>query len=429
MKKRMLLASILTTIMAFLTISGTSLAQSSSDDIAREYSKKANQFFAAKDYEQAAKTLDELLDKEPDLNNEMVYKQLTHIYDDYLFDFEKALFFYEQYLNRFPNGIFSKDFQDRIAYLKERRSEWPIMQRFRSIQLEDDNMTVQESLKEVETILSQHADSELAPDMQLYLANKYFETSEYKEAEEHAEKYMDGFGKPSLSSEDKSSALQLYADILLKQHRFGKAIRAIDQAIALNGPGEDFNYALKKSEIIKQRNMLYAFIGSLLYALTVVVMLISLRFWRYFHLRSYASQLARPLQLLALVTLGPMLTLFITREPDTNIRFFCWLFGLAVFFVIVTRLFAPFFEKSGRVAYIGLSVLHIAAASFLAYYLTIYSGRQTSINALIEIYADPLTTLFKWLMWGSILAILLISAVSSFAFSKKMNGSSGGLIK
>lgn len=421
------LASMVMTIITFITISGTSMAQGSSDELVKEYSNKANQFFAANDYEQAAMTLEELFAKEPDLNNEMVYKQLTHIYDDYLFDFEKALFFYTAYLNHFPQGIFSDDFQGRIAYLNERRSDWPILQRFRRIQLEEDHMTMQAKLEEVETILSQHEDSEIAPDMQLYLANKYYETAGYQEAREHVEQYMDSFSKGVISSEDRASALQLYADILVKQHRFGKAIRAVDQAIALNVPGEDFNYALKKSGIIKQRNMLYGFIGTLLYAFVVVVSLFALRFWRHFHLRSYARQLARPLQLLGLITLGPIFTLIITREPETNIRFFCWLFGLSVFFMILTRLFAPFFMKSGRVAYISMSGLHMAAASFMAYYVTIYSGRQTSINALIEIYADPLTTLSLWLMWGSVIAVLLINAISSFVFSKiKLLAHQGG---
>ncbi|NIK22715.1 hypothetical protein [Paenibacillus lupini] len=90
------LASMVMTIIAFITMSGTSMAQGSSDELVKEYSNKANQFFAAKDYEQAAMTLEELLAREPDLNNEMVYKQLTHIYDDYLFDFEKALFFIQR---------------------------------------------------------------------------------------------------------------------------------------------------------------------------------------------------------------------------------------------------------------------------------------------------------------------------------------------
>ncbi|GMK45478.1 hypothetical protein PghCCS26_26060 [Paenibacillus glycanilyticus] len=430
MKKRVLLASIVTAFIALITLSGTGMAQSSPADIAREYINKANQFFAAKHYEQAANTLDELLDKEPDLNNEMVFKQLTHIYDDYLFDFEKAVSLYKKYLNRFPEGIFADEFRGRAVYLEDNRSEWPIMQRFRSIQLEDDHMTMQERLKEAEAILSRHEDAEIAPDMHIYLANKYFETARYQEARKHVETYIDSFGKAGISSEDKASALQLYADILVRQHRFGKAIRAVDQAIALNGPDEDFNYALKKNRIIKQRNMLYAFIGSLLYALTVLASLILLRFWRHFHLRSHANQLVGPLQLLALVTLGPMVILMITREPETNIRFFCWLFGLAVIFVIVTRLAAPFFTKFSRAAYMTMSVLHMAAASFIAYYLTIYSGRQTSINALIEIYADPLTTLFKCLMWGSIIAILIINPGFSLLFSKtKTDDSSGGYIR
>ncbi|NIK66610.1 hypothetical protein [Paenibacillus sp. BK720] len=429
MKK--LLASLLMIIMAFVTFSGVGMAQGSSEDVVRDYSNKSNQYFAAKDYLQAAITLEELLAKEPDLNNEMVYKQLTHIYDDYLFDFEKALHVYEQYLSHFPSGIFSSEFQDRITYLKERRSEWPIMQRFRSIQLEDDHRSTQDKLEEVEAILSQHEDAELAPDMHIYLANKYFEAANYQEAREHVEQYMDYFGKASssLSSEDQASALQLYADILVKQHRYSKAIWAVDQAIALNDSGEDFNYTLKKSGIIKQRNMLYAFVAALLYAFVVVISLISLRFWRHVHLHSHARQLVRPLQLLAVVTLGPMFTLIIKREPQTNIQFFCWLFGLSVVFLIVTKLFAPYFVKSGRVAYIAMSGLNMAAASFMAYYFTIYSGRQTRINALIEVYADPLTRLFLWLMWGSVIAVLIINASSSYVFSKKTNGSSGGSIR
>ena len=83
--------SLMIALIILLTSPGTSMAQNSSQDLEQEYSNKANQFFVDKNYEQAALVLEELLAKNPDLNNETVYRQLTHIYDNYLFNFEKAL--------------------------------------------------------------------------------------------------------------------------------------------------------------------------------------------------------------------------------------------------------------------------------------------------------------------------------------------------
>ena len=181
------------------------------------------------------------------MNNETVYRQITHIYDNYLFNFEKALSFYEKYLDQFPEGKFAGTFRERVAYLNERRSEWQALRDFRKIQLEEDNIRIEDSLKEVETILSKSENALIAPEIHIYLANKYFETAQYQKARMHVEKYIFSFDEVSMSSTDKALALKLYSDILIKQHSFGKAIRALDQVMVLGNPGEQFNYAVKKT--------------------------------------------------------------------------------------------------------------------------------------------------------------------------------------
>ncbi|MFC5648022.1 hypothetical protein ACFPYJ_02595 [Paenibacillus solisilvae] len=175
--------SIMIAFIVFITSPGTGMAQSSSADLEQEYSNKANQFIADKNYEQAALVLEELLAKNPELNNETVYKQLTHMYDDYLFNFEKALSFYKKYLDQFPEGKFAGAFRERVAYLNERRFEWQALRDFRKVQLEEDNIHIKESLEEVEAILSKNEDALIAPEMHIYLANNYFETATIKRRE------------------------------------------------------------------------------------------------------------------------------------------------------------------------------------------------------------------------------------------------------
>ena len=64
-------AFIMMIVMVFILISGTCMAQSSSAAYEQEYRTKANELLAAKNYEQAASVLEELLAKNPDLNNEI----------------------------------------------------------------------------------------------------------------------------------------------------------------------------------------------------------------------------------------------------------------------------------------------------------------------------------------------------------------------
>lgn len=364
--------SIMIALIILITSPVTSMAQNSSHDLEQEYSNKANQFFVDRNYEQAALVLEELLAKNPDLNNETVYRQLTHIYDNYLFNFEKALSLYEKYLVRFPEGKFAGTFRERVDYLNERRSEWQALRDFRKIQLEEDNIRINESLEEVETILSKSENALIASEMHIYLANKYFEIAQYQKARKHAEKYINSFGKASMSSTDKALALKLYSDILIKQHSFDKAIWALDQVRVLGNPVDNFNFEVEKTNIINLRNMWYGFILSLLYFITVVILLIPIKFWQHFNLRNYARQLVAPLLLLALISLGPVLILIITGVQEVDLRFFFSLLGLSILSLMIIRLLAPLSLKTGRLVYVLISCLHMAAASFMTYYMIVY---------------------------------------------------------
>ncbi|MBO7744488.1 hypothetical protein I8J29_09795 [Paenibacillus sp. MWE-103] len=404
----------------FMMLFGTCTAFGSSEADVQAYRTKANQFVAAKNYEQAALILEELLAKEPDLKDEIVYKQLTHIYDDYLFDFEQALTLYQTYLDRFPNGTFATDFRDRMTYLEERRSEWPALRDFRSVQLEEDKRSDQDKLAKVEAILSKNENALIAPEMHLYLANQYFEAADYQAASEHVENDINSFGKAGMTDPaDQALALRLYADILVKQHHYTKAIRALDQAMTLANPEERFNVAVKKNEIINHRNMAVGFMGCLGYYLAVVLLLIPSKFRWDFRGSPYFERLAKPIFLLALVSLVPILILKVREEPEADPRFFLWLLGLSIFSILVIKLLAPLSRVTGRSVFISVSVLHMAAASFMAYYLTVYSGRKIILNTAIEADRDPLTSTFVILLWSSAIASLFIYIMYSFGYSKR----------
>ncbi|MFC4809629.1 tetratricopeptide repeat protein [Paenibacillus sp. GCM10023250] len=398
-----------------MLVSGTCMASGNSGADVQDYRAQANQFVAAQQYEQAASVLEELLARNPDLTDEIVYKQLTHIYDDYLFEFDQALTLYHTYLDRFPNGIFAGDFRDRVTYLEERRSEWQALREFRSVQSEDDHRSVQERLAAVETLLSKNENALIAPEMHLYLANLYAAIPDYQAAGEHAAALIDSFGQAGMTDPaDQASALRLYAGILVKQHHLNKAIRALDRAIALGGPEENFNDAVKRTEIIKHRNMLAGFIGCLSYYLAVVLLLMR----RYSRAGHGLERLVRPVVLLALVSLGPIVFLKLSQEPEANLRFFFWQAGLAIVSILAVKLLAPLSRITGRFGFISMTGLHMAAASFMAYYLTVYSGKKIVINTAIEVDRDPLTTTYIILLWSSMAASLLIAMIAGFRYAK-----------
>ncbi|CAI6083268.1 tetratricopeptide repeat protein [Cohnella sp. JJ-181] len=411
-------ALLLTIGMVFVLVSGICMAQGGSADDEQAYRDQANRLVAVKNYDEAASVLEELLAKNPNLDDELVYKQLTHIYDDYLFHFDKALTYYHTYLDLFPDGKFARGFIDRIAYLEERRPEWQALRAFRSVQLEEDRVPLKERLAEVEAILSKQEHAKLAPELHLYLANQYYEAADYRAAGEHAEKYISSISGAGVTNTDRASALRLYADILVKQHHYSKAIRALDQATALASPEDSFNDDLKKSEMIKHRNMWYGLIFCLIYYLSVVILLFPTRFWKSFNLRRSSNRLAKPILLLGVVSLGPVLILNIVQGPILDPRFFFWLSGFSILSTIVIKLLAPLSRKTGRLVFITMSGLHMAAAWFMAYYMTIYSGRKVITNTVIEADIDPLTSTFLILVWGSAIASLSIVMISSFVYSR-----------
>ena len=407
----------------FVASPGTGMARNSSADIEQESIDKANQFVADHNYEQAALVLEAFLAKnpDPDPNVEMIYRQLTHIYDDYLFYFDNALSSYERYLVQFPEGTFGDAFRERIAYLNERRSEWQILSDFRKIQLEGNNIPISESLKNVEAILARNENAVIAPEMQIYLGNKYFETAQYQKAREHVENYINGFDKTEKASEDKAMALKLYSDILVKQHHFGKAIQALDQAIAQGNPEENFDFAWRKSDIIKQRNMSYGLMFSLFYYILLVIGVTLIRFWRHFKLQDYSKRLTMPLFLLALISLVPVLILKITKEPEVNLMFFFDLLGLSVLSHFISRLLAPMSLRTGKWIYGLICCLHMGAASYMTYYLTVY----TPVNSGPQVDLDPVNSLFLIFIWSSAAAAILINTGYAFVFSKTIHDRSG----
>lgn len=405
--------------MVFVAGSSISMAQSGPAGLEQEYNMKANELMADRKYEQAASVLEELLAKQPELNNETVYRQLTHIYDDYLFNFDKALFFYQAYLTRFPEGTFASAFRDKAAYLHARRSEWPALRSFRAIQLED-------GLEEVEALLSQNESSLIAPEMHNYLANKYFEISDYPLAKEHVEQYLNRYDNAGLSSSDKARALQLYADILVKQHHFGKAIHSLNRALAMENTDENFNAAVKRNDIVSLRNMSYGYTLCLLFYIAVVLLPIPIRFWEYVDLQRCASQMVRPLLLLALISLAPVLILNVIHKPGVDLRFFYVQIALSILSLLTIQLLAPLSWKTSRWLYVCISSLHMVAASFMPYYLTVFRGRKVLINAAAEFDVDPVPSLFLLLIWGSAAAAVFINAMYA---RRASHIHSGGLAK
>ncbi|RED55297.1 tetratricopeptide repeat protein [Cohnella lupini] len=367
-----LFVSIAIAFLLLFVSSNSCMAQDDPRDLEQDYIKRASDLLVDKNYEQAARVLEELLAKQPDLNNETIYKQLTYIYDDYLFNFEEALSLYEKYLVRFPKGKFVDSFRERVAYLKDRRSEWQALRDFRKIMLEVDKDRILESLKEVEVILTTNENALIAPEMHRYLANSYFETKQYQKARKHMEEYVKSFDKTGISNADKALTLDLYSDILIRVHRFDMALKAQDQIKRLGNQEENGPIETKKISIKEQRTMWNGFRLSFFYFIAVMILLIPIKFWRHFAWHEF-KQLVKPILLLALLLLGPVLFLNRIGGQEIKLTFFLYLWGLSVLSLVIIKLLAPLSLRVGRTAYISISLIHMAAASFMTYYLTVYT--------------------------------------------------------
>jgi tetratricopeptide (TPR) repeat protein len=370
MKKNHSVPLFLSLAIAFLLLFVSSNSCMAQED-SRDLEQKAGNLLDAKNYEQAAAVLEELLAKQPDSNNETVYEQLTYIYEDCLFDYEKALSFYEKYLVRFPKGKFAEDFREKAAYLTERRSEWQAMRDFRKIRLESDSSTVLESARKIEAILANNENGLIASEIRRYLANLYFEKDQYEKARKHIEAYVMSLDKIGLSDADKAPTLELYSDILIRLHRFGMALKVQDQLKSLGNQQESAHIETKKNSIKEQRTMWNGFRLSFFYFIAVMILLIPIKFWRHIVWQEY-KRLVKPILLLVLLLLGPVWFLNRYGAQEIKLTFFLYLLGLSVLSLVIMKLLAPVSFRFGRTAYILISFFHMAAASFMTYYLTVY---------------------------------------------------------
>ena len=180
---------LLLSVLLLVGLAGPVLAASSESELFN----RANELKIKSDFKTAATLLTELLQRFPNTQNEDVYWELKEIYENKLSDYGSALGVYREYLRRFPQGRFAKDFLERVGYLEKNRKDWEAIRGYNHILETAYTREIPENLKQMKALLAKYPNSSLVPDIHSWLATQYYLSKQYEKALTHVRAYLATF--------------------------------------------------------------------------------------------------------------------------------------------------------------------------------------------------------------------------------------------
>lgn len=161
------------------------------------------------------------------------YFAIADIFDSKLFEFEKALAWYQRLINEYPDGTFTPLANQRIKYISA-YSDYNYIplarfERIRAIEFARKKERLQERSKvldEVKSLINEYPGSNLAPVMQHWLANQY----RISEPDKAVEAYMT-LRKNYHGHSEAQEAMVEIGETYYDAGRYKEAIRAYNEAI------------------------------------------------------------------------------------------------------------------------------------------------------------------------------------------------------
>lgn len=331
----------------------------------KELLNSAYRYSLNQEYEKAVETYEKLLSLYPDTRSEEVYRDLANIYENKLFLFSKAVELYRQYLDSFPHGRLSKQFQEKLAFLLNAHQDWDVLRGYRYI---CDTYHKRENLKNIaimEGILKDNPNSFLAPEIYNWLSWEYHSLGNLKLTRQYVEKYIETFSEIYRPVREKINAYEHYVLVLTELHQYKKALNILEM-VHEEEPVNFTNYGKKVNTVIKERTLWYGVVVSYGYIILLTIFIFILKPWKRKEFRLRYKYIIKNILLLILFTIGPMVIVNI--------------YGYGVFYafptlavagsliLIMVNLLSPLAQIYNKKVYLLLSILLIIAVLYVTFY-------------------------------------------------------------
>ena len=290
---------LLLSVLLLVGLAGPVLAASSESELFN----RANELKINSDFKTAATLLTELLQRFPNTQNEDVYWELKEIYENKLSDYGSALGVYREYLRRFPQGRFAKDFLERVGFLEKNRKDWEAIRGYNHILETAYTREIPENLKQMKALLAKYPNSSLVPDIHSWLATQYYLSKQYEKALTHVRAYLATFPKNGKTDQEAVTGYKQCAQALMYLHRYDEALEVLKGAYKYHLSRID--YARAADTINLERREWYGCLVAIICLIGVGIFLIILKPWQSRKFKFEGKKLLWLLWL-ALVTLIPM---------------------------------------------------------------------------------------------------------------------------
>jgi len=348
----------------FINISFAAQTNNTDTDII----SRADESFSKKDYNNAAKILQEYIDQNPVIKNEVIYQKLSDIYDHYTFDFEKAVSVYKKYLSNFPSGQYREAFQKALDTLLMNTSDWDSIGLYRSIMLNIDSRSFSENSLLMNNLIDKYPKSVVIPDVYYWMAQEHYSRTDYNKAASFCESYLETFPVNNKTDSEKSLALMLYSQILQERHQYTKAISALDEVMKMGNPNQYLNYDLKVSSIKTHYKLWITFVIAIIFILIIILLIVFVRPWKEPGFSIRLSDFLIQFLITTLATMGPMLLANHMHHGLLSVFPGLLVSGMAALFLI--KLLAPIAQRLNKALYYMICLALIAAVSFSVIYFT-----------------------------------------------------------
>ena len=330
----------------------------------KEMYNQAYDFSITKNYQKAVEMLHKLLTLYPRTTNEEVYWKLSQIYDENLYDYQKALEVYHLYLAKFPDGRFYANFRDRAVYLAKNRGGWDAIREYKQITDTSYTRTNEENIKMMREVLKKYPETAATPDMYYWLASQYHQTRDYRQASFYSKKYIGTFPANGKTNDENIIALKQYSTILAARRQYKAAFGALKETLKYHVNSLEYSEALK---VLRKEQALW--IGLWLSIFCITLFLVFLVFANPL---SEIKSIFEPVRMgkwILLLIAGTLLPMFGTFASGYGIwKAFYGLAAMSSVVLVLIKLSSPLARKLNRASYLFICFLLIIAGIYLTFY-------------------------------------------------------------
>lgn len=318
------------------------------------------------DYNGAVEELKRILELYPDTKNEDVYFKLCDMYNEYLFDYPKAVETYKIYLEKFPNGRFYGTYSSKLEYLEKNKSEWPVLKGFNEInKLVTEKNDIKTAIKMMENLIEKYPDTSLRFQIYSWMADQNTALKRFSAAASYMEKYYSQLPKDRELTAEEQVAIIKYAGTLTSANRYIQAMKILD-TYPQKSHLDNVQYEASLSFIKKEYRIWLGFIASAIYVVIMIVLILFMKPWK---IKITKSQIIVFVVSVLTIIISVMIAKFYIEYTNNGVQSIYPTMGLCgIAALILVRLLAPLINKFNKPVYFVLCFLTVLACLYFSFY-------------------------------------------------------------